>query len=176
MTLIIKQFINFVKLLHSENGTKQIAWGLTLGVILGFSPFFSLQTFFVFLILFAFRVQIGAAFLSAFVFKFIAYLIDPAANLLGKWALEDQTLRPIWTMLYNMPIIPYTRFNNSIIIGSFLFAVLLSPFFYFGFIKLIQKYRTTIVQKFESSKAWKAFKSTRFYIWYSKYQDLYGQQ
>lgn len=174
MTLLIKQLLNLIKLLHSENGTTQIAWGLTLGVFLGFSPFFSLQTFLILTLLFFFRVQFGAAFLSAFVFKFIAFLIDPLADRLGQWALEEASLRPLWTNLYNIPLLPYTRFNNSIVMGSFLVALILSPFLYFFFTFAVKKYRTSIVARFEKSKAFKALQASKFYVWYSKYNDLYG--
>jgi uncharacterized protein (TIGR03546 family) len=175
MTLLLKQIFNLIRMLHSENGTTQIAWGLTLGAFLGFSPFFSLQTFLILLILLIFKVQFGAAFLSAFFFKFIAFLIDPAADHLGRIVLELSNLRPFWTALYNMPIIPYTRFNNSIVMGSFVFALIISPVLYFGFQFLIKKYRLVVVERFEKSKAWKAFKATKFYEWYMKYDDLYGQ-
>lgn len=176
MTLLIKQLINFIRMLHSEDGTKQLAWGLTLGLFLGFSPFLSLQTFFVLLIVFLFRVQFGAAALSAFFFKIVAFLIDPLADLLGRSVLESESLRPTWTTMYNVPILPYTRFNNSIIMGSFLVALILSPFFYFGFKILIEKYRTHVVHAFEQSKAWKAFKATKFHDWYQKYDNLYGAE
>lgn len=174
MTILLKQLLNLIKMLHSENGTTQIAWGLTLGVFLGFSPFFSLQTFLILTILFFFRVQFGAAFLSAFVFKFVGFLIDPLANSLGQWALEEQSLRPLWTQLYNIPLIPYTRFNNSIVMGSFLVALIFSPVFYFAFVIAVKKYRTTVVARFEQSKAYKALKASKFYLWYTKYNDLYG--
>lgn len=174
MTLILKQLLAFIKLLHSENGTNQIAWGLTLGVFLGFSPFFSLQTILVLMILFFFRVQFGAAFLSAFVFKFVAFLIDPLADKLGQWALQLEGLRPFWTKLYNIPVVPYSRFNNSIVMGSFLVALFLSPVFYFSFLVLIKKYRTVVGAKLEASKAWKAIKASKFYLWYLKYEDLAG--
>lgn len=175
MTLLIKQIINLIRLLHSENGIYQITWGLTLGAFLGFSPFFSLQTFLILVILLIFRVQFGAAFLSAFFFKLVAFLIDPLADVLGRWALENDTFRPLWTHLYNMPVIPYTRFNNSIVMGSFLVALLLSPILFFTFKYLIQKYRTHIAQALEKTKFWKAFKATKIYGLYAKYDDLYGQ-
>jgi uncharacterized protein (TIGR03546 family) len=176
MTLLIKQLINFIRLLHSEGGTQQIAWGLTLGAFLGFSPFFSLQTFLILLILLVFKVQFGAAFLSAFFFKLIAFIIDPAADVLGRLVLESGSMRSVWVTLYNLPVVPYTRFNNSIVMGSFVFALIISPILFFGFKILIQKYRTHIVHTFEKSKAWKAFKATKIYEWYSKYEDLYGGQ
>lgn len=176
MSIIIKQILNLIRLLHSENGLYAITWGLTLGVFLGFSPFFSIQTFLILFILFIFRVQFGAAFLSAFFFKLVAFLIDPFAEVFGRWALENNTFRPLWTTLYNIPIIPYTRFNNSIVMGSFLVALLLSPFLFFLFKFLIQKYRIYIVDTLEQTKFWKAFKASKIYDYYLKYNDLYGAQ
>jgi uncharacterized protein (TIGR03546 family) len=174
MTLLIKQLINLIKLLHSDSGQNQIAAGLAFGVFLGFAPFFSIQTVFVLFIVFIFRVQLGAAFLSAFFFKFVAYLLDPVADPIGRALLETESLRPLWTQMYNVPILPMTRFNNSIIMGSFAISIILCPVLYFVFKFLVIKYQQNFVQKFESTKLWKAFKATKFYIWYSKYNDLYG--
>lgn len=174
MTIILKQIFNLIRLLHSETGQNQIASGLAFGVFLGFAPFLSLQTFLVLFIVFIFRVQLGSVFLSAFFFKFIAFILDPVTDLLGKWALENQSLRGLWSAMYNTPFIPMTRFNNSIIMGSFLVSLFLCPILFFIFKKIIISYRTNIVHKFESTKLWKAFKATKFYEWYLKYNDLYG--
>ena len=84
----MKQIINLIRLLHSDTGQNQIATGLAFGVFLGFAPFISIQTLLVLFIVFIFRVQLGAAFLSAFFFKLIAFLMDPVADVLGKLALE----------------------------------------------------------------------------------------
>ena len=128
----------------------------------------------VLIIVFIFRIQLGAAFLSAFFFKFVAYLLDPVADPLGRSLLENESFRPLWTYMYNIPILPMTRFNNSIVLGSFAISLLLCPVLFFIFRKLIIQYQTSLVQKFESSKAWKLFKATKFHDWYSKYNNLYG--
>ncbi len=174
MTLLIKQIIQMIRMLHSENGTHQLAIGLTLGIFLGFSPFLSLQTLLILVILLVFKVQIGAAFLSAFFFKFIAFLADPAADWLGQKTLEHPSFIDLWTTLYNLPLIPYTRFNNSIVMGSFVLALIISPIVYFVFLQLIKQYRSRVVEKFEKSKVWKAFKASPVYDWYVKYNNLYG--
>lgn len=174
MGLLMKQIINLIGLLHSDTGQNQIASGLAFGVFLGFAPFLSIQTLLVLFIVFIFRVQLGAAFLSAFFFKFIAYLLDPAADVLGKWALENPAFRELWSSMYNTPFVPMTRFNNSIVMGSFIISLFLCPILFILFKKLIVKYRTEIVKRVEASKAWKAFKATKFYLWYLKYNDLYG--
>lgn len=174
MTLILKQLYNFIKLLNSDTDTMPLAFGLSLGLLLGFAPIFSIQTVIVVLIVFVFRVQLGAAFLSAFFFKFIAFLFDYPSHLLGQAVLENSALRPLFVSMYNMPFVPMTRFNNSIVMGSMVVSILLFPFAYYGFKALILAYRATVVARFKDTKAWKAFKATKFYDWYNKYNDLYG--
>lgn len=174
MGLLLKQLFQFLKLLNSDTGTNQLAAGLSLGIILGFSPFFSLQVLLVFFILFFFRVQMGAAFLGGFFFKFIAFLLDPLCDAIGRWALELPALKPTWTLLYNMPIIPFTRFNDSIVMGSGIIGFVLAVPMFFVFKKLILKYRELVVQKIKGTKVWKALTATTFYKWYVKYDDLYG--
>lgn len=174
MTLLLKQLFAFFKMLNSETGTNQLASGLALGLVLGFSPFLSLQTFIVLFICFFFRVQMGAAFLSAFFFKFIAFLLDPATDLIGRKILENEGLRPVFIELYNMPIVPLTRFNNSIVMGSGLLGFILAIPAFFIFRNLVTQYRVQVVARYKSTKAWKAFAATSVYKWYTKYQELYG--
>ncbi len=174
MSLLFKQIVNLIRLLHSDTGQNQIAAGLAFGVFLGFAPFISLQTLLVLIIVFLFRVQLGAAFLSAFFFKLVAFLMDPVADPIGRSLLENPSLRALWTYMYNVPLLPMTRFNNSIVLGSFAISILLCPILFFVFRKLVLKYRSTVAQRFESSKLWKAVKASKIYDWYGKYRDLYG--
>lgn len=174
MSLILKQLFAFFKTLNSDTGTNQLASGLALGFVLGFSPTLSLQGLLVILICILFRVQMGAAFLSAFFFSFVAYLVDPAADQLGRWVLEQEGLRSLFVQLANMPIVPLTRFNNSLVMGSGVIGFILAVPGFFLFRYLIIKYRVTVVAKFKKSKFWKALSATSFYKWYVKYQELYG--
>lgn len=174
MTLLMKQIFAFFKLLNSDTGTNQLASGLAIGVILGFSPFLSLQTFVVLFLIFFFRIQLGAAFLSAFFFKLVAFSIDPLANILGQSVLESSALLSLFQTLYNMPLIPLTRFNNSIVMGSGIIGLILSVPLFFVFKKLIVQYRLTVVERFKQTKIWKAWVGTKMYGWYCTYDKLYG--
>lgn len=173
MTLLLKQIFAFFRLLNSDTGHNQLAAGLACGIILGFSPFLSIQTFVVLFLVFFLRIQMGAAFLAAFFFKFVAWAIDPVADSLGRTVLEAEGLRPLFVSMYNMPLVPMTRFNNSIVMGSALVGLLLAIPGFFVFRALILKYRTTVVAKFEQTKLWKAWKATKLYNWYSTYEKLY---
>ncbi len=174
MTLLLKQLFGFLKLLNSETGSHQIAWGISLGFVLGMTPVLSLQTFLVILILLFFRVQIGAALIAAFFFKFVAYLFDPFFHSIGSSVLTMDSLQPLFTTLYNMPIIPFTRFNNSIVMGSGVLAFLLTPVIFFLSLWAIKKYREKVYEKFKQTKFFKALKATALYNWYVKYDEFYG--
>lgn len=174
MGLILKQLFGFIKLLNSDTGTNQIAAGIAAGFILGMTPAFSLQTILVFICIFFFRIQIGAAMITAFFFAFAAYLLDPIFHSAGATFLEIPALQGLFTTLYNMPIIPFTRFNNTVVMGSGVIAILLSPLIFVFSRILVVKYRQTVVEKFKQSKIWKAIQATSFYKWYYKYDQLYG--
>lgn len=174
MTLLLKQFFGFLKLLNSETGSNQIASGIALGFILGFSPILSLQGLAVILIMLFFRVQIGAAFISAFFFAFVAYLLDPVCNSLGQSVLEIEALKPLFTELYNMPLVPLTKFYNSLVMGSGILGFLLSPVIFLIAKIGVHKYRQTILAKFQDTKFWKLVKATSLYQWYAKYDAIAG--
>jgi uncharacterized protein (TIGR03546 family) len=174
MTFLLKQIFGFLKLLNSDTGTNQLASGVACGLILGFAPTFSLQTIFVVAILFLFRIQIGAATIFAFFFSFIAWVLDPVSHQLGMTVLEIEALKPLFTEMYNMPLVPLTRFYNSIVMGSAIVSVILAPFVFLLARVLIEKYRIAVVARFKQTKFWKAIKSTHFYGLYAKYDELYG--
>lgn len=174
MTLLLKQLFSFFKLLNSDTGTNQLAVGLAAGLILGFAPLLSLQALLVLILCFFFRIQLGAAFLSAFFFKFVAFIFDPVTDRLGRSVLESESLRPIFVTMYNIPFVPLTRFNNSITMGSALVSFILVIPMFFVFKMIIFKYREVIVARYKQTKIWKAWAGTSIYNWYSKYDKLYG--
>lgn len=174
MTLLLKQLFGFLKLLNSETGHNQIAAGIAAGFILGMTPMLSLQTFLVFICIFFFRIQAGAAFLAAFFFAFAGWLLDPVFHNVGIAVLEMPALQGLFTTMYNVPLLPLTRFNNTIVMGSGVITILLSPVVFFVSRSLILKYRVTVVARFKQTKFWKAVQATSFYKWYYTYENLYG--
>lgn len=174
MTFILKQIFGFLKLLNSDTGTNQIASGIACGLILGFAPAFSLQTLLVVILLLFFRIQIGAATIFAFFFSLIAWALDPVAHVLGMAVLELSALQGLFTEMYNMPIIPLTRFNNSIVMGSAVISIVLFPVVFFLSRVMVEKYRATFVAKFKDTKFFKALQTTTLYKFYAKYDELYG--
>jgi uncharacterized protein (TIGR03546 family) len=73
-----------------------------------------------------------------------------------------------------MPIVPFTRFNNTVVMGSGVVALALTPIVFVLARILIAKYREKIVARFQQTKFWHGFKATSFYQWYLKYDELFG--
>ncbi len=131
MTLLLKQIFSLFQLLNSDKGSVSIALGVCCGFILGMTPSLSLQSLIIFLLLFIFRIQIGAALVTAFFFSFVAWLLDPVFHEVGSLILNLEGLKTTFTQLYNMPIVPFTRFNNTVVMGSGVLAFALTPLVYF---------------------------------------------
>ena len=121
-----------------------------------------------------FRVQFGAASLSAFFFAFIAYILDPVFHLVGEKILYADFLQGIFTDLYNMPLVPLTRFNNTVVMGSGVTGFLCVIPLFFLFKYLVATYRLQIVAKFKETKFWKSFQLTTFYKWYCTYDTYFS--
>ncbi|MCH2533563.1 MAG: TIGR03546 family protein [Bdellovibrionales bacterium] len=174
MGVLLKQIFGLIKLLNSETGQNQIAAGIAAGFILGMTPAFSLQTVLVIILVLLFRVQLGAVLISSFFFAFMAYILDPLFHSVGQNILQTNSLQPIFTSMYNMPILPFTRFNNTIVMGSAAVTIALFPVIFIISRILIFKYQDKVLKRFKDSKFWKFVKATSFYKWYQKYDELYG--
>lgn len=173
MTLLLKQIFGLIKMLNSETGHNQLAAGVAAGFVLGMSPMLSLQTLLIFLIIFFFRVQMGAAFLAAFFFAFLHWCLDPVFSAIGSAVLTNESLLGLFTTLYNMPLVPFTKFNDSIVMGAGIVTVIASPFVFLISRMMIMKYREQVVERFKQTKLWKSLKATALFNWYYTYDKLY---
>lgn len=174
MVVLLKQIFALLKVLNSDTGENQVAAGIACGLVLGFAPLLSLQTILVITILFFLRVQVGAALTSSFFFALVAWVFDPAFDRVGRKVLEMDELRELFTTMYNLPIVPFTKFYNSVVMGAGVTSLILMPFVFFLSRLAIVKYRKKVLSKLENTKLWKAVKATSLYKWYAKYNELYG--
>ena len=78
------------------------------------------------------------------------------------------------TTLYNLPLLPLTRFYNSVVMGAGVISLLLAPLVFFGSKRLIVMYREQVVARFRSSPFWKLWSGTTFFKWYSTYEKFHG--
>ncbi|MEW6026589.1 MAG: TIGR03546 family protein [Planctomycetota bacterium] len=149
------------KLLNGEISPKQIAGGIAFGMIIGLTPTFSLHNLLVVLLICVIRVNVASVIFSAVIFGMVSYLTDPAAHLLGYALLvKMEFLKPLWTMLYNMPLVPLTGFNNTLLMGSVIIALAL---FYPNMVlseRGLVAYRASLKPKLENTRFVKVLKAS----------------
>ncbi|MCX7941293.1 MAG: TIGR03546 family protein [Endomicrobia bacterium] len=163
---VVKSIIQF---LHSNISPIEIALGFGFGVIAGLLPTGTLLSFFLLICVIILNVNFSAFLLSTGLFKLIAYIIDPVAHRIGYFLLVKlDFMENIWTSLYNMPIIPFTRFYNTVVLGSFVIGILL----FIPTVVVVQKfivfYRKNLAYKVEQLKIVKLIKLSSWYDWYNK--------
>ncbi len=80
----------------------------------------------------------AAGMLGLLLANLFAYLLDPLFHNVGFWALTGiPALKGTWETFYNLPIAPLTRFNNTVVMGSFLCSLLLTIPIFFGMKKFV---------------------------------------
>ncbi|MFC1546108.1 TIGR03546 family protein [bacterium] len=164
-----KMISKFIKILHSNATSKQIGWGFALGAFTGLMPAASPQSLIGLFIILLVNVNMGMAFLSAALFKIIGLFLDMPADFLGSYLLIDTVqLKDFWTALYNTPIIPFTKFNNTVVLGNMIIALI--AFVPLGLLgrKGVVFYREKLQEKVERFKIMKIFKATKIYKWYKR--------
>lgn len=93
---------------------------------MGLTPFWCLHNLLIFLIIMLMNISSDAAVVFTVIFSFVAFAFDPLANALGYWLLVDaEALEPFWTKLYNMSVVPLTKFNNTLVLGSLIISLVL---------------------------------------------------
>lgn len=136
---------------------------MALGAALGLTPLVSLQNFVIFCLIFVLNVSFGAALLAWVLATPIGFLLDPLADRIGRALLESPALTPLWTTLAHRPLVPFTNFNNSVTLGSFVAWVILFVPMYFGFRHLVVRYRATLGQRIQQSHWYKALAASQLY-------------
>jgi uncharacterized protein (TIGR03546 family) len=168
----LKIISKIIRILNAEATPKQIAGGVMLGMIIGVTPTFSLHNIVVVFLILVIKVNLTAAILSMFAFDLIAYGLDPFSDWIGYGILTSTALRPVWIEAYNAAIIPFTRFNNTIVMGSFVISlILLYPIFRltkYG----VERYRSDLASTFQRWRIVRAVKMSRFYRYYQTFRSI----
>jgi uncharacterized protein (TIGR03546 family) len=167
---LLKLIQSIIKTLHSAGTPGQVAAGMALGSALGLTPIMNLHNLVIFALLVLLNVSFGGGMLGWMLFVPVGFLLDPLFHSIGLSLLESPGLRPLWTSLTNTPILPYTNFNNTVVLGSFVtWAVLAIPIFFaarYG----IARYRATVGERVKQSRFYKAVTASQAYNIYRMFR------
>jgi uncharacterized protein (TIGR03546 family) len=145
--------------LQGDETPDHLAAGFALGAAMGLVPKGNLFGLIFFLLFFFFRVDKGLALLTAFIFTPVGFILDPVAHAVGLALLTAEPLKPVWTLLYNLPVVPFTRFNNTVVLGNLVIGLALFWPLFALFRKAVFAYRATWKERLDRTPAMKAIKS-----------------
>lgn len=153
---MLKWISNLFKALNANRNPAEIAHALALGVMLGLMPknnalWYLILVFFMFV-----RINKPTYLLTALVVSYFAWMLDPVFSSIGYAVLTLKPLEGLFGFLVDVPFVGFTKFNNTIVMGSFLFSLAVYiPFFFFG-IFFVKIWRTKIAPGFIKSPLYKA--------------------
>jgi len=158
LNLILK----LLKPLQSKRKPRNIALGFALGSIIGLTPLWSLHNLLVLFLILVLDVSVFAALFSIIVFSSIAYLFDPFFHYVGYFLLvEVKWLEPFWTDLYNIPVLPWTKFYNTVVLGSLVVSLLAFYPGYLGFKQIVRIYQVKRGERANKRKSTEHMKGSK---------------
>jgi uncharacterized protein (TIGR03546 family) len=166
MLSLLKLLQSIIKALHSDGTPGQVAAGLALGSVLGLTPLLNVHNLIVFALIVILNVSFGGSMLGWALFVPFGFILDPIFDRIGASLLQAASLRPLWTDLYNTPLVPYTNFNNTVVLGSVVGWLVLAVPIFFAARYGVARYRATIGERVRSSKFYKAVTASQIYNWY----------
>jgi len=167
---LIKLIQSLIGALHSEGTPGQLAAGIALGSILGLTPLVNIHNAIVFAAIVLLNVSFAGGMLGWALFVPIGFILDPLFDWIGHSLLLAPSLRGVWTSLYNTPIVPLTNFNNTVVLGSLVFALLFFVPLFFATRWAVARYRVTIGARVRQSKFYRAVMASKVYNVYKMFQ------
>jgi uncharacterized protein (TIGR03546 family) len=170
MLALLKLIQSLIKTLHSAGTPGQVAAGMALGSALGLTPLIELHNLVIFSLLVLLNVSFGGGMLGWMLFVPFGFLLDPLFNQIGLSLLTDPSLRPMWTEWTNTPILPFTDFNNSVVLGSFVSWLVLAIPIFFAARYGVARYRATIGERVKQSKFYRTITASQVYNVYKMFR------
>ena len=140
MQFILKLF----RALNSAQTPWQVTFAITLGMVAGLTPLSGIQTVVIFFLAFLINIHLGLFFASSAFFAGIGYLFDPMFEKIGYLLLTSNGLSGLWTAWYNNGLMRLSYFNNTLVLGSTVVALVAAAPLYFLLGWSISHYREAL--------------------------------
>jgi len=153
------------KLITALNGNikkSQIAAGLAWGVLLGLVPSGSFFGIVLLLVSFFFSHHHWSKLFVMIILKLLSPFFIYWVDFIGWEILHFDAFFPFFTAMYNMPFVPFTKFNNTLVMGGLALGLVLWLPSFLIFLALIPMYRNHIAVKIRNSKIVKTLANSPF--------------
>lgn len=115
---MFKKLIKLLKLLNSNSKASQIANSFCIGLILGLMPKNNLLWFMILVFFMFVRIHKACYGIMILVGAILAPGLDPLFDKVGYAILTFSPMENTFANLLDIPFIGFTRFNNTIVMGS----------------------------------------------------------
>lgn len=167
MLAILKLLQSIFQTLHSDGTPGQVAAGIAIGAGIGLTPLMNAHNLVLFAALLLLNVSFGGGMLGLALFTPLGFLLDPLFDKIGLALLNAPSLRSLWTSWYNAPLVPYSNFNNSVTLGSFVVWLVTVVPLYFLTRRAVLVYRERYAERVVNSRLLRAIKASKLYNIYA---------
>ncbi|MCC9655391.1 TIGR03546 family protein [Rhodopirellula halodulae] len=101
----------------------QLAWGFSLGLLIGLIPHGNLLAVALVLGVLVLRINHAMAALTAIGVTMIAPKLDPISDQLAQWVFAQKGVSEFMSRAWDYPLVPWTDLNNTVVMGSFLIGL-----------------------------------------------------
>ncbi len=120
----IKLLSNLRKAIAGRKHPHQLAWAVAFGVLLGIVPHGNMLALAILIVVLSLRVNHAMVGVTAIASAFLASSrLDPLSDQVGNYVLTDQTTGPLVAQAWQLPLVPWTDLNNTVVMGSFLIGL-----------------------------------------------------
>lgn len=160
---MLDAIVRLLKALNSDVSPWAIAFGMTLGMVVGYTPTMAWHNLFIVLLICVLRVNFSSAIAGMIVGAALAWPLSAPAIALGEHLLTDPGLEAFWTGLFSVPLMLVLGLNHTHMLGSLVVAmVALLPLTWV--IKLlVERYRLHVMAWFNKLKVVQALKASKFW-------------
>lgn len=144
---MIKGIAQFIAALNGNLKRSQIAAGFAWGLLFGLVPAGNFFWIVFFIISFFFRHHHGSKLLVMALVKVLFFATAPLTDALGWELLHQERLQELFTTMYNMPFVPFTAFNNTLVAGGLAAGIALWIPVYLIIRALVPVYRKSLSPK-----------------------------
>ena len=102
-------------------------------MMLGLMPKGNLIALVLAILLLGTQVNLVAGALGTALFSWIGLGTDAWANSIGLWLLQHPAMQNHWARFYDLPLAPWTNFNNTLVLGNLLLGLAFAlPLYWVG--------------------------------------------
>ena len=168
----LKIVAKILRVLKDGATPAQIALGFVLGWAIGMIPGWPVQVWLLVLLVLVLQANLSMAIVGAAVAALLSWIFDPALDAVGGAVLTAGPLQGLFTRMYNSPPWSLTRFNNTIVMGGMLVALVSAVVLFPLVVRGVRWYRERLLARIDKWRVVQVLKSSRLYGWYQRLHDL----